>query len=125
MKFGVLSTARILNEGLLIPASKLGIEVAAIAARNIDRAERFAKFNHIAVAHSSYTDVINDPEVAAIYNPLPNGLHAKYNIIALEAGKHVLAEKPFASNYDKSLSINTSLEIQHVELVPYSDNKKN
>ena len=62
------------------------------------RAEAFARRHHIPHVHQTYSDLLDDPEIDAIYNPLPNSLHAEWTIRALQAGKHVLCEKPFASN---------------------------
>lgn len=75
-----------------------GMEVVAIASRQSARAESFAQEHGIVTAHGSYEALIADPGVDAIYNPLPNNLHAEWSIRALRAGKAVLCEKPFASN---------------------------
>jgi predicted dehydrogenase len=75
-----------------------GVEVAAVAARDKARAEQFAAKHGIGRVHESYAALIGDPALDAIYNPLPNGLHAEWTIRALEAGKHVLCEKPIAAN---------------------------
>jgi predicted dehydrogenase len=95
LRWGVLSTARI---GLLkvIPAMQRGgnCPVVAIASRDLERAKAAAAELGIARAHGSYEALLADPEVDAIYNPLPNHLHVPWSIKALEAGKHVLCEKP-------------------------------
>ncbi len=72
--------------------------VAAVAARDGARAREFAAKNGIARVHDSYQALIADPDLDAIYNPLPNGLHGKWTRAAIEAGKHVLCEKPFTAN---------------------------
>jgi predicted dehydrogenase len=69
-----------------------------VAARDPDRARRFAARHGIAVVHDSYEALIADPDVDAVYNPLPNSLHAPWTLRAIAAGKHVLCEKPFTSN---------------------------
>ncbi|MCV7056704.1 NAD binding oxidoreductase [Mycolicibacterium gilvum] len=74
------------------------IEVVSIAARDISRAKAFADKHDIGHVHDSYEALIADPEVDAVYNPLPNGLHGRWTLAALDAGKHVLCEKPFAAN---------------------------
>ena len=72
--------------------------MVAVAARDPARAEKFARKHKIPKVHATYDDVIADPDVEAIYNPLPNALHAEWTLKAIEAGKHVLCEKPFTSN---------------------------
>jgi predicted dehydrogenase len=72
--------------------------VVAVAARDVARAEKFARKHKIPKVYATYDDVIADPDVDAIYNPLPNALHAKWTLKAIAAGKHVLCEKPFTSN---------------------------
>jgi predicted dehydrogenase len=72
--------------------------VAAVAARDVSRAQAFAAKHGIARVHDSYAALIADPDVDAVYNPLPNGLHGRWTRAALAAGKHVLCEKPFTAN---------------------------
>jgi predicted dehydrogenase len=99
LRIGVLGAARITPMALIRPARKVdGVEVAAIAARDPARAEKFAARHGIAKVHKSYDALLADDALDAIYNPLPNGLHAEWSIRALEAGKHVLCEKPIAAN---------------------------
>ncbi len=95
LRWGVLSTAQIgLNHVVpAIQASAAG-RVVAIASRSSEAAEAAAKAHGIAGAHGSYEALLADPGVEAVYNPLPNHLHAEWTIRALEAGKHVLCEKP-------------------------------
>jgi predicted dehydrogenase len=96
---GTLGAARITPAALIKPArNNAEAQVAAVAARDRDRAQAFASKHGIATVHDSYDALIADPEIDAIYNPLPNGLHAEWTIAALEAGKHVLCEKPFTAN---------------------------
>lgn len=97
VKWGVLSTAEI-GMGKVIPAMQKGelVEIAAIASRDGKRAEAAAKKLGIPRAYGSYEALLEDPEIEAIYNPLPNHLHIPWSIKAAEAGKHVLCEKPLA-----------------------------
>jgi predicted dehydrogenase len=99
LKFGILGAARIAPEALIKPAQKSSdAEVVAIAARDPGRAREFADVHHIPRVCATYEDLIADPELDIIYNPLPNSLHCEWTIAALRAGKHVLCEKPIASN---------------------------
>lgn len=99
INIGVLGAARISGPALFLPAEDTdGVRVAGVAARSFTRAqEQVAEFG-LDKAYESYDDVLADPDVNAIYNPLPISLHHEWTIKALEAGKHVLCEKPFASN---------------------------
>jgi len=74
------------------------VVVTAVAARDSSRARAFATKHDIARVHKSYDALIADPEIDAVYNPLPNGLHGRWTRAALAAGKHVLCEKPFTAN---------------------------
>jgi len=99
VRIGILGAAQIAPMALIRPARAVpGVTVAAIAARDRARAQAFATKHGIPRVHISYDDVLRDPEIDAIYNPLPNSLHCEWTIRALEAGKHVLCEKPIASN---------------------------
>ena len=99
VRIGILGAARIAPQGVIKPAHKNPeAEVSAVAARDRGRAEAFASKHGIPKVHDSYAALIADPDIDAIYNPLPNGLHAEWTIAALEAGKHVLCEKPFTAN---------------------------
>jgi predicted dehydrogenase len=95
IRFGVLSTARIGLEKV-IPAMQRGArtEVAAIASRDLARAQAAAGRLGIPQAYGSYEELLAAPTVEAVYIPLPNHLHVRWSIAALEAGKHVLCEKP-------------------------------
>lgn len=99
IRWGVLSTARIATVKV-IPAMQRGHhgEVAAIASRNEATARAAADTLGIPTAYGSYDALLADPSIDAIYNPLPNHLHVPWSIRALEAGKHVLCEKPLGLN---------------------------
>jgi predicted dehydrogenase len=98
LRWGVLSTAKI-GIGKVIPATAAAArcEVVAIASRDLGRAQAAASELGIARAYGSYEDLLADPDVDAVYNPLPNHLHAEWTIAAARAGKHVLCEKPLAT----------------------------
>lgn len=99
VRFGVLGAARIAPNALILPASKMAtVAVTRIAAREPSRAEAFASEHGIASVSDDYGGVIAADDVDVVYIPLPMSLHAEWTIAALDAGKHVLCEKPFASN---------------------------
>jgi D-xylose 1-dehydrogenase (NADP+, D-xylono-1,5-lactone-forming) len=96
IRFGILSTARI-NRLLLAGAHESDrVEVAAVASRDLARGEAYARDWGIERAYGSYDELLADPDLDAVYNPLPNSLHVEWSIRALEAGKHVLCEKPLS-----------------------------
>jgi len=96
MRLGLLSTARI-NE-LLVQGARLAedVEIVAIGSRERERAEAQARALGIPRAHGSYEELIADPDIEAVYVPLPNSLHVEWSLSALRAGRHVLCEKPMS-----------------------------
>jgi predicted dehydrogenase len=99
VRIGIVGAAGIAEHAMVVPARAVDdVEIAAIAARDPARAEAFARRNGIAVVHPSYQSLVEDGSLDAVYVPLANSLHAQWTIAALEAGRHVLCEKPFASN---------------------------
>lgn len=99
VRIGVLGAARIVKVALLTPSHQMpGLEVTAIAARDPARASAYAATNGIYRIHQSYEALLADPDIDAVYVPLPAALHAEWTIAAVQAGKHVLCEKPFTSN---------------------------
>jgi predicted dehydrogenase len=102
VRWGVLGAARIATRKV-IPAMQQGewSEVVAIASRDLEKARHAAAELNIPKAFGSYEEVLADPEVEAVYIPLPNHLHVPWSIRASEAGKHVLCEKPMAMNLDE------------------------
>ena len=103
VRWGVLGAAKIAVEKV-IPAMRRGewSEVAAVASRDSDRARRVAEALGIARAYGSYEELLADPHIEAVYNPLPNHLHVPWSIAAAEAGKHVLCEKPAAMDAEEA-----------------------
>jgi predicted dehydrogenase len=106
LRFGVLGAARITPRALFAPVRAIDeVEVVAIAARDPARASRVAAKFGIPRVHADYAAVLADPEVDAVYVPLPNGLHAQWTLAAIAAGKHVLCEKPFTSNAEQAREV--------------------
>jgi predicted dehydrogenase len=95
VRWGVLGAGWIAERAMLAALSSAsGAEVAAIAARDPKRARRLARKHGVATVHPTYADLLADPSVDAVYVALANDLHAPWTVAALEAGKHVLCEKP-------------------------------
>jgi predicted dehydrogenase len=106
LRWGVLSTANIGIKKVL-PAMQQGrfSMVTAIASRQLARAQQAAKSLGIPKAYGSYEELLADPEIEAIYNPLPNDQHVPWTIQAAEAGKHVLCEKPLSMTLAEAKSL--------------------
>jgi len=97
VRWGLLSTARI-NDAILGGAAESdAVEVVAVGSRSLERAKAYG----LPRAHGSYDELLADPEVDAVYVSLPNGMHVDWSIRALQAGKHVLVEKPFDRRADE------------------------
>ena len=92
-RWGILGVARI-NRALLTPLVTGRHRLLAVASRTAARAEAYAAEHAIPKAYGSYEALLADPEIDAVYIPVPNSLHAELSIRAAEAGKHVLCEKP-------------------------------
>jgi predicted dehydrogenase len=98
LRLGVLGAARIAGAAIVAPARLTGARLVAVAARDRARAQAFAAEHGVERVADSYAELVADPELEAVYNPLANGLHAPWNRAAVAAGKHVLTEKPSASD---------------------------
>ena len=97
IRWGLLSTANI-NKALISPIrAAWRSELVGVASRDSDKAKAYAAENNIPKAYGSYEDMLADPEIDAIYNPLPNTLHGEWTVKAADAGKHVLCEKPLVT----------------------------
>ncbi len=96
MRWGILSTADINRKLLAGAAESDDVEVVAVGSRDLARAEEFARTWGIGRAYGTYGELLADPDVEAVYIPLPNTMHSEWSIRSLEAGKHVLCEKPFS-----------------------------
>jgi D-xylose 1-dehydrogenase (NADP+, D-xylono-1,5-lactone-forming) len=94
MRLGLMSTANI-NDALL-EATPDGVEIAAVASRDGAKAQAYATEHGIARAHGSYEELLGDDELDAVYISLPNGMHHEWTMKAIDAGKHVLVEKPYS-----------------------------
>jgi predicted dehydrogenase len=123
VSWGILGAAGIALKKV-IPAMQRGewSEVSALASRDGAKARRAAQELGIKKAYGSYEELLSDPEIEAIYNPLPNHLHVPWTIKAAEAGKHVLCEKPIALNVQEALPLlavrdRTGVKIQEAFMV--------
>lgn len=106
LKIGLLGASRIAPPAIVYPASELThVEVVSVAARDSNKAIEFASAHRLPCAAESYSDLIHDPNIDLIYNALPISEHARWSIQALNAGKHVLCEKPFAMNHAEAVAM--------------------
>ncbi len=117
VKWGILGVASIATRKV-IPGMQKGdwSEVAAIASRDLRKAQRAAEELKIPKAYGSYEELIADPEIEAIYNPLPNHLHVPWSIKAAEAGKHTLCEKPIALNAAEAETLRAARDRYNVKI---------
>ncbi|MFI1728099.1 Gfo/Idh/MocA family protein [Streptomyces acidicola] len=109
LRIGVLGAARIAELSIVGPARAGGHRIVAVAARDRARATAFAEQHGVERVVGSYAELVADPEVEVVYNPLANGLHGPWNVAALAAGKHVLTEKPSASNAEEAAEIHEAV----------------
>jgi xylose dehydrogenase (NAD/NADP) len=108
LRWGLISTARI-NNALIPPLrSSKRNRLLAVASRSQDKADAYAHKEKIKRAHGSYEALLADPEIEVVYNSLPNHLHAEWTIKAVQAGKHVLCEKPLALTLEEVDAIATA-----------------
>ena len=115
VRWGVISTA-LIGTQKVIPGMQRSARgsVDAIASRDIGRARQAAKELRIPKAYGSYEELLADPEIDAIYNPLPNNLHVDWTIKAIEAGKHVLCEKPMGMNAADAARLKPYIGKRHI-----------
>src|SRR5262249_19347849 len=100
LRWGLLSTALINDRIIHAARSTSRADVVAVASRDAERAAAYARERGIERAHESYEALLEDPGVDAVYISLPNGMHVEWTLRALEAGKHVLVEKPFSARVE-------------------------
>jgi D-xylose 1-dehydrogenase (NADP+, D-xylono-1,5-lactone-forming) len=108
VKWGIVSTAAINRSFLAGAREAADVEIVAVASRDRAVAERYALENGIARAHGGYDALLADPDVEVVYISLPNALHVEWTVRALEAGKHVLCEKPLsrrAADVDRAFDV--------------------
>jgi predicted dehydrogenase len=117
IRWGILGVAKI--NGRLIPAFKkaIGLELVAIASRDAERAAEAARLDDIPRSFGSYEALLDDPSIDAVYIPLPNHLHAEWTIKAANAGKHVLCEKPIASDAEQARHMVAHCKERNVRLM--------
>lgn len=123
LRIGVMGASRIGDIAIVQPAHAVGARLVAIGARDHSRAKAYADQHGFERAYGSYQDVIDDPDVDVIYNPLANGLHGPLNLRAIAAGKHVLTEKPSASNAVEARAVRDAAKtagVQYVEAFHYA-----
>ncbi|KAJ3130079.1 hypothetical protein HK101_005139, partial [Irineochytrium annulatum] len=111
INIGILGAANIAPVACITPCSHLAnIRCHAVAARDRSKAAAFAKKHGIPVVHDSYEALLADPEIEAVFIPLPNTLHVEWAVKAIEAGKHVLCEKPLAGNAEGARKVKRAQE---------------
>lgn len=128
IRFGVLSTANIVRK--LLPAfeackapftgasgASLSLEVAAVASRDLQKGEVFAAEFGVPKTFGSYNDLLECPDIDAVYIPVPNALHMEWVVRAIQAGKHVLVEKPITLTVEEAMEIEKALEGSPIKVV--------
>ncbi|WP_461475423.1 Gfo/Idh/MocA family protein [Microbacterium sp. HJ5] len=109
LTIGVLGAAKIAPEALLAPARELDdVQVGAVAARDPRRARAFAGTHGIPHAHDNYDSLLADPNIDGVYIGLPIGLHGRWTLAAVAAGKHVLCEKPLTANAEEAHAVHVA-----------------
>jgi len=117
LRIGILGAARIARLFVASVRTSKKVVVAALAARDASRAGDFASEFGIPRVHATYDSLLADPEIDAVYVPLPNNLHAEWSIRAAEAKKHVLCEKPLAMSGAEALAMFAAARTNGVRLV--------
>ena len=119
IRWGILSTAKIGREKVIPAMQKSSLcEVVAIASRQKEQAEKEASKLNIPKAYGSYEELLNDHEIDAVYIPLPNHLHVEWSIKALQAGKHVLCEKPIGLSAGEAKKLlDASRQYPHLKIM--------
>jgi predicted dehydrogenase len=115
LRVGIIGAARIAPEAVIKPVQENAdlaakVVIQAVAARDLAKAQAFADEHGIPMAFGSYEELLASEQVDAVYNPLPNSLHAEWTVKALRAGKHVLCEKPLTNNAAEAIAIQRASE---------------
>jgi len=106
LRIGLMGAAKIAPSAIVAPMRGFGeAALVAVAARSPDRAREFAAKHDIPKVHETYDALLADPDIDALYIPLPNGVHGEWAIKAVRAGKHVLCEKPVAANAEEAAAM--------------------
>jgi len=122
LRIGILGAANIARNFTAALRGSEKVDVCAVASRDAAKSAAFAAEVGIAQSFASYEALLADPSIEAVYNPLPNNLHAEWTIKAADAGKHVLCEKPFAANALEAQAMFDAAKRNHVivvEAYPY------
>lgn len=117
LKWGILGTARIAQKVRRAIGLDAGSECVGIASRSEEKAREWGAAQNVPRCHGSYEALLDDPEIEAIYIPLPPALHHEWTIRAAEAGKHVLCEKPLAVNHTEAVEMAAACREQGVQLM--------
>ena len=117
IRWGILSTAKIATKVARAINLADGAELTAIASRTEERAKNWASEHKVGTAYGNYELLLEDPEIDAIYNPLPPSMHAEWTIKAAEQGKHVLCEKPLEADTEKSIAMAEACQQHNVQLM--------
>ena len=122
LRIGILGAAKIARLFVEGVRTSRKVVLAAVASRDVERATAFARDTGVATVHTTYEALLDDPEIDAIYIPLPNNLHAAWSIRAADAGKHVLCEKPLAATAAEARAVFEAARgnrVYVVEAYPY------
>jgi xylose dehydrogenase (NAD/NADP) len=117
LNIGILGAANIARLFVDAVRPSASVRVAAVASRDVERGRAFAKALDVPVVHAGYDDLLADPTIDAVYNPLPNNLHAEWSIRAAQARKHVLCEKPLCLSSREAIAMFEAAEASGVYLV--------
>jgi len=117
LRIGILGTANIARQLIDGVRASTKLDIVAVASRNADKAAAFARETGVPQSYPTYEALLADPAIDAIYNPLPNNLHAEWSIRAIESGKHVLCEKPLATSPDDARAMFAAAKRARVILV--------